>query len=232
MFRRLLPNIVTGLNLLVGFAAVRETFTGNLGAATGLILIGVVLDGFDGWLARWLKTTSDFGREFDSLADLVSFGVAPGVLLLHLFPNELLLCFLPLLCAAVRLARFNLCKETCHFRGLPSPAAAVIIVGIILVETIASGHLQVAVISVSGLMISTVPYPRQIQLRILIPVIVGLVVAILPHQLPLVAGTLYAALGVIQAIGRAVLPLLLRAPQARQAVQHQQGAAHQRANQI
>jgi CDP-diacylglycerol--serine O-phosphatidyltransferase len=127
----LIPTLFTLGNLFCGYASLVQSSGGNLELASMLIIVAAVLDGLDGRIARLTGTTSDFGLEFDSLADVVSFGVAPAILAYHwaLLPGGRLgwsLAFLYVVCAAMRLARFNL-KSMVHdkrfFVGLPSPMA-------------------------------------------------------------------------------------------------------------
>ncbi len=134
-FRRgiyILPSLFTVGNLLCGFAAVVQASLGRFSLAAVLIIIAGVLDGLDGRIARLTGTTSDFGVEFDSLADIISFGVAPAFLVFSwvLYPLGRigwLAAFVFVVCAAMRLARFNIQRsaiEKRYFAGLPSPAAA------------------------------------------------------------------------------------------------------------
>jgi len=131
----LLPTLFTVGNLLCGFSAIILAAAGAIGPAAGLVVLAAVLDGLDGRLARLTGTTSDFGMQFDSLADIVSFGVAPAVLVWHWALEPLhrvgwLACFVFVVCAAMRLARFNIQalqtarQDKRFFVGLPSPAAA------------------------------------------------------------------------------------------------------------
>jgi CDP-diacylglycerol--serine O-phosphatidyltransferase len=128
----LLPTVFTVGNLLCGFASLAAAQAGEFRRAAILIILAGVLDGLDGRIARLTGTTSEFGLEFDSLADVVSFGVAPAYLALTWSPmpeGRISLAFLFLVCAATRLARFNI-RATAgqdsrrFFAGLPSPAAA------------------------------------------------------------------------------------------------------------
>jgi CDP-diacylglycerol---serine O-phosphatidyltransferase len=145
---RPLPTMITLGNLLCGFASIvfamnadhpPANFSGVdcLYAAGMLIFMAMIFDVFDGRVARWTKSTSRFGMEMDSLADVVSFGVAPAVLVwaaidtmgVHPIPARYvwLLLAVYVCCAALRLARYNVEAETGHrdfFFGLPSPAAA------------------------------------------------------------------------------------------------------------
>jgi CDP-diacylglycerol--serine O-phosphatidyltransferase len=127
----LLPTIFTLGNLFCGFFALVLTFRGALASAALLIIAAAVLDGLDGRIARLTGTNSEFGRQFDSLADLVSFGVAPALLayrwaLVSLDRLGWLVAFLFVVCAAMRLARFNLRASVAdmrYFAGLPAPSA-------------------------------------------------------------------------------------------------------------
>jgi CDP-diacylglycerol---serine O-phosphatidyltransferase len=113
----------------------------NLMLSGWLIFLAMVFDGLDGYAARLARTTSDFGAQLDSLCDVVSFGVAPGFLLVKMCPRFTvvhdqavwIMAAAYAACAALRLARFNVetndDDEHLHFRGLPSPAAAAVIAG-------------------------------------------------------------------------------------------------------
>jgi CDP-diacylglycerol--serine O-phosphatidyltransferase len=135
-FRRgiyLLPSIITVGNMFCGYACVVYAMRGELDTAAPFIGFAVVLDMLDGRIARMTKTTSAFGLEFDSLADVVSFGLAPAVLAFAWGLSELgrvgwAAGFIYLTAAAMRLARFNIQTTTQpdkrYFIGMPSPAAA------------------------------------------------------------------------------------------------------------
>lgn len=134
-FRRsfyLLPNLCTAMNMFCGFYAVVASINGKFVMAAYLILIAGVLDNLDGKIARATRSTSKFGIEFDSLADVVSFGFAPGMMMYLWALSSLgrigwLAAFLFLACGALRLARFNTQVDTVssdHFVGLPIPAGA------------------------------------------------------------------------------------------------------------
>ena len=128
----LLPTVFTVGNLFCGFGSIMQAGAGKFGWAALLILIAGVLDGLDGRIARLTNTTSEFGIEFDSLADIVSFGVAPAFLafgwaLAPLDKLGWLVAFVYVVCVAMRLARFNIQRQAVDkrfFAGLPSPAAA------------------------------------------------------------------------------------------------------------
>jgi CDP-diacylglycerol--serine O-phosphatidyltransferase len=128
----LLPHLLTTANLFFGFYAIVHAFTGKPDlAALGIILAGVC-DALDGRVARLARTTSRFGVEYDSIADTVSFGVAPAMLAFSAGHLQVLgrpgwvLAFLFTACAALRLARFNVAtgRYKGRFEGMPSPAAA------------------------------------------------------------------------------------------------------------
>ena len=131
----LLPNLITTASLFAGFYAIVAAINGRFVAAAWAIFIALVLDGLDGRIARITHSTSDFGMQYDSLADLVSFGVAPGLLvyLWALQPYKQfgwVAAFLFVVCGALRLARFNVqtgSMDPRYFNGLPIPAAAMMI---------------------------------------------------------------------------------------------------------
>ena len=136
----LLPNLVTTGGLFAGFYGIVATMNGDYNLAAWFILISAVFDALDGKVARLTGTTSRFGVEYDSLVDLVSFGVAPGLLMyswaLHPFGKfGWLAAFLYVVCGALRLARFNVqvnTVESRRFVGLPIPAAAGMVASCVL----------------------------------------------------------------------------------------------------
>lgn len=136
----LLPSLFTIGNLLCGFYAIVAVYNDDYPIAALAILVALVLDFLDGAVARITNSSSDFGIELDSLADLVSFGVAPAVLayVWALRPFERLgwlACFLFVICGALRLARFNIQARNLdkrYFVGLPIPAAAGLVASFVL----------------------------------------------------------------------------------------------------
>lgn len=128
----ILPNLFTTGSLFAGFYGIVSTLNGNYLTAAWFILIASVFDGLDGKVARLTGTVSKFGVEYDSLADLVAFGVAPGLLMYSWALKPFgklgwLAAFLYVVCGALRLARFNVqvtTVESKRFVGLPIPAAA------------------------------------------------------------------------------------------------------------
>lgn len=133
-----IPNFVTCLNLFSGCLGIVFAFQGNLIWASYAIVIAAILDFFDGMLARLLKAYSEIGKELDSLADVVSFGVLPSVIIYHLFALSpqpefdatwlSLSAFVIAVFSALRLAKFNIdTRQSENFIGLPTPANALLI---------------------------------------------------------------------------------------------------------
>ncbi len=169
----ILPNLFTAGSLFCGFFSLLRTMQEDFYAAAILILIAGFLDGIDGKIARFTNTSTRFGVEFDSLADVVSFGVAPGILVyawaLEPFGRlGWLAAFLYVICGAMRLGRFNIQVtnvESRFFSGLPIPAAAGLIATVILLyynlgDTGVSKHLTILIITyvLAFLMVSTIKY--------------------------------------------------------------------------
>lgn len=136
----LLPNLVTTANIFFGFFAIIQAIKGSYIQAAYAIVAAAIFDLLDGRLARLTRSTSKFGAEYDSLCDLVSFGLAPAIVL-YLWALQpygrlgWLACFLYVTCGALRLARFNVqahVVEKAYFQGLPIPMAAGIVASSIL----------------------------------------------------------------------------------------------------
>src|SRR5438128_2685254 len=149
----IVPSLFTVGNIFCGFYSIVSTLRGNWDYAAILIGIGYILDGLDGRVARLTKTASDFGLQLDSLADVITFGIAPGVLAFswgfgasegiegsvarHVHQLGSLASFAFVVCGALRLARFNLqakLPETTskrYFVGLPIPAGAGMIAAVV-----------------------------------------------------------------------------------------------------
>ena len=133
----LLPNLFTTGAMFSGFYAITSAINHHFEAAAVALFIAMILDGLDGRVARMTNTQSEFGVQYDSLSDMVSFGVAPGlVMYLWAFSSlgkvGLFAAFVHTAGGALRLARFNTQVETAdkrYFQGLPSPAAAAILAG-------------------------------------------------------------------------------------------------------
>ncbi|HEY9017075.1 CDP-diacylglycerol--serine O-phosphatidyltransferase [Thiomicrospira sp.] len=135
----LLPNLMTTLALFAGFYAVIAGMNGDFMAGAIAVFIAMVFDGLDGRIARMTNSSSAFGAEYDSLADMVSFGLAPALLMYVWVLNEFgklgwLVAFIFTAGAALRLARFNTqvgVADRRYFQGLPSPAAAALLAGFV-----------------------------------------------------------------------------------------------------
>jgi CDP-diacylglycerol--serine O-phosphatidyltransferase len=137
----LLPNILTTAGLFSGFFAIVSSMNGRFEAAAVAIFVAMIFDGLDGRVARMTNTQSEFGAEYDSMADMVSFGVAPAIVaynwgLTGLGKIGWLAAFIYVAAAALRLARFNTqigVADNRYFQGLASPAAAALVAGLIWV---------------------------------------------------------------------------------------------------
>lgn len=137
----LLPNLFTTGALFAGFYAIVQAMNGKFESAAVAVFIAMVLDGLDGRVARMTRTQSEFGAEYDSLSDMVSFGVAPSLLMYEWAFRDLgkigwFAAFIYCAGTALRLARFNTNHDTIDkrfFQGLPSPAAAALVAGFIWV---------------------------------------------------------------------------------------------------
>ena len=169
----MLPNLLTSASLFGGFYAIIATINGRFETAAIAILISCVFDALDGKIARFTHTTSQFGAEYDSLSDLVAFGVAPGLLAFQWALEPFgrlgwLASFMYVICAALRLARFNVQQDSSdvnYFKGLPVPGAASFIASLILFTSALNGlngskHILVIILMylLSFLMVSSLDY--------------------------------------------------------------------------
>ena len=175
---RHIPNTVTCCNLLSGCVAIVMAHQGCYQAALGFIVLGAIFDFFDGLLARALKAYSPLGKELDSLADDVTFGVAPAMMLFSLMHEVALpawlapvagllpyAAFLIAAFSALRLAKFNIdTRQTTSFIGLPTPANALfwgsLIVGahdFLVADTLAFLYLIILVLLTSWLLVAEIP---------------------------------------------------------------------------
>ena len=135
-----LPNTLTLCSMLLGFYSILSSLKGNYEHAAGAILFATIFDGLDGWVARLTNSTTKFGIELDSLSDLVSFGVAPAVMMYKwaLAPFGRIgwaAAFWFMACGALRLARYNVqmgSTESKSFTGMPIPGAATIVASLVL----------------------------------------------------------------------------------------------------
>lgn len=220
MYIYVLPNLMTTGNLFCGFFAVIQSIKGNYLFAAYAIVVAAVFDQLDGRLARLTRSTSKFGAEYDSLCDLVSFGMAPGVLLFlwALQPFGRLgwvACFLFVACGALRLARFNVqahVVEKNYFQGLPIPMAAGIVASSVLafqeleLEPTGNYGLLAMTILLALVMVSNFRFRsfKDLDLKERLPfryLILGLgvlvVVALYPEVMLFVLFMGYAALGAV-----------------------------------
>jgi len=174
----IIPNLVTTANLYCGFTSITAAIHGDFQTAAWFIIAAAIFDALDGRVARMAKATSKFGVEYDSLSDLVSFGMAPG-LLLYTWALEpfgrlgSLASFLYVCCAALRLARFNVNTETvskAFFQGVASPIAAGAVATFVIFngatgfpsDTSWFGREAIALIealALGSLMVSSIPFP-------------------------------------------------------------------------
>ena len=217
----LLPNLITTAALFAGFFAVVAGMNGDFVAAALAVLVAGLLDTADGRVARWTRTESQFGAEYDSLSDMVAFGVAPALVAFSWGLDNLgqagwVATFVYMACAALRLARFNTKGDNKTFTGLASPAAAAIIAclvwtwtdfGLGVPSAAAAVSMGIVVVAVGLLMVSNFIYfsPKVLELKGRVPFItlvaVVLVFAVLfldPPRVLLAIALIYAASGPVQ----------------------------------
>ena len=169
---RTIPNIITALALCAGLLSIRFSIEGHFDYALAAIVASAVLDGLDGRLARMLGATSRFGAEFDSLADFLSFGLAPIILLFfwaaEAISSSVSLCLMAFaLASALRLAQFNaqvVSQEEkwrkAYFIGMPTPSAAMAVLLPVSIVAPGEGSMQwvgMHTLLIAFLMISTIP---------------------------------------------------------------------------
>jgi len=192
----LVPATITSIGLLSGFYSMVSAVNGHFEVAAVMIVIAFVCDGLDGRIARASRTSSQFGVEYDSLSDVVAFGVAPAMLayswaLRPIGSLGIAVAGLFVLCAALRLARFNVqtaSADKSRFVGLPVPGAAVMLSGLALAysyfeldspRTLCTLMVPIT-LALGGLMISRVPYPSfktiKLEKRAQVELIIGMMV--------------------------------------------------------
>ncbi len=165
--KKQISNCFTLCNLILGFSALIAVLKSDFGIAALMILLAVVFDGLDGRVARRLQTSSSFGKELDSLSDLVSFGIAPAILVYAQFyqAQPLLWSYvIPVffaLCGAIRLARFNTLNIHEYFLGVPITLAG----GLVAIFSLLGGQLHLLWVSsfltlLGLLMISNIRIPK------------------------------------------------------------------------
>jgi CDP-diacylglycerol--serine O-phosphatidyltransferase len=171
-FAYFLPNTFTALNMACGFTAILLSMNGDFYKACMLIVLGAIFDSVDGRVARLTNTQSSFGEQFDSLSDLLSFGMSPALIYYFRFLTDagrpgMIVAFLFVLCGALRLARFNANidkNKSDYFQGLPIPGGATAVIGLVLIS-LRFPEVNLNFITVpyllfyAILMISNVPFP-------------------------------------------------------------------------
>ena len=173
--RSIIPSLFTVMNLFSGFVAVKTAMVDNNFVAAGwYIVLGAAFDGLDGIMARLTKSSSEFGVELDSLADVVTFGIGPSAILYKLYffqypGTGLLFAALPAIAGAIRLARFNVQLvgfDKDYFRGLPIPSAAILVISYVMfhhvnlpeADKLSDPWIWIVTITAALLMVSTVKY--------------------------------------------------------------------------
>ncbi len=231
----ILPNAFTLGNLFFGFWAIIAALRGDFSLAAWLIVVAAVADGLDGRIARFARTGSPFGTELDSLVDLVSFGVAPAILvykqLLETGDWSWALAFIYVAAVAVRLARFNIeqgGQAHLHFHGLPSPVAGVTLASFYpfsqtgLFAGYVSGWpwtqlIGGGMIVLAGLMLSHVIYPAIPRLSVRNPsgraaiALLLIAVALLiwnPQLVVFPVSLIYITVGVVRTVALGLLDIL------------------------
>ena len=198
--RYLLPNSVTLGSMFCGFLSIIYSSSGRFEKAALAIAVAIILDGLDGRVARKFNATSKFGIEFDSFSDLVSFGVAPAILMYNWcfrVPADefgVLVSFIFALCAASRLARFNLADENlAGFMGLPTPGAAGVVAACInfapqpQFTALSLGASTALMLSLSYLMVSkyafiSIKKVQVVKMRLFMRVLIGAAIALIWYR--------------------------------------------------
>lgn len=215
----LLPNLITAGSMFAGFYVIIASTDGNFVRAAWFILLSAILDGLDGKVARLTGTTSKFGVELDSLADVIAFGVAPGVLMYTWALKPFgklgwLAAFLYVVCGALRLARFNVqvsTVESKRFIGMPIPAAACIVATCVLLffelggtGTIKMFSVVLLVFLLAFLMVSNIKYfslkdpdlfKRQPFMLLVFAIMTLIVIVAQPEIMLFIIGMVYMASG-------------------------------------
>ncbi len=218
----IVPSLITSAALFSGFYAIIASINDQFYMAAWAILLAIFLDGMDGRVARLTGATSHFGVEYDSLSDLVAFGVAPAIMMYNWVLQPFgkigwMAAFLMVICAALRLARFN--TQTVEvaknrFVGLPVPAAAGLLATIILLtrgsqelDGVTAILVVITVYSVALLMVSNIPYTsfKHIKLgqkrpfhKTLWVILIALMIAMFPHTILFLLGVVYVGQGPLE----------------------------------
>lgn len=168
MITKSIPNMCTLGNLFLGMIAILLAVDGKYSLAAIMVIVAMLLDGLDGRMARVLNAQSEFGKELDSLSDMISFGVAPAVIMYMVAFHDAnsalawtVTAIFPM-CGALRLARFNVRPGVPgYFTGLPIPAAGGVLATLSLFHNdISLLYMSIAMLLVSYLMVSSMRYPN------------------------------------------------------------------------
>ncbi|MCL6599309.1 CDP-diacylglycerol--serine O-phosphatidyltransferase [Alicyclobacillus macrosporangiidus] len=221
MLIKMVPSLLTVGNLVLGMVALVLALQGFTADAALLVVIGMVLDGMDGRVARWLQAESAFGKELDSLSDIVTFGVAPALIMYEVvlqnegWPGLVLATLFPV-CGALRLARFNVqTKSTHYFVGLPITAAGGILSTMALYKNVlypSDVILPLGMLVLALLMISQVRYPNFKKVAfprsaiVMVPLLAILVCAVFRYQHSAVNRLIFIPLAVyaLYGVGRMI----------------------------
>ncbi|WP_425596319.1 CDP-diacylglycerol--serine O-phosphatidyltransferase [Nitrosophilus kaiyonis] len=225
----ILPNLFTAASAFIGVISIIAASKGEFEKAAWLILLSLIFDGLDGRIARLTHTTSKFGMEFDSLADIVAFGAAPAMLLYFCCGNEFgrfgsLVSAIFVVFGAIRLARFNVMapsSEPSVFIGVPIPTAAVFIaVWILMYQKYPmlkdfSLLLLIGALICAFLMVSNIRYPsfKKIELKkmYVIKILIILIITFsLLYLYPIEGITVFITIYILYGIFRALFYVLLR----------------------
>lgn len=234
----ILPSLFTCGNISCGYLSIVSSIDGDFTGSAWFLILAIALDISDGKVARLTKTTSEFGIQLDSLSDLISFGVAPSVMMYQLVLNSMdkvgiAIAVLYVVCSALRLARFNVRTqngiESRSFIGLPTPASAGLLISFVLSYQLfiaAPGQdltfktipilmknmpvffkmMPIAVVILSLLMVSNVPYvsfkkldlsrPKAFRLLVLVIILLFLIITF-PQNIVFVLFSLYVFSGIL-----------------------------------
>ncbi len=226
----LLPHLFTLGNLAAGVVSTIFTMEGSYTLGALAVFASMLFDALDGRMARWLRVQGDFGKQLDSLADLVAFGAAPALLMYRLnlqylgYPGMAIAVLFPV-AGALRLARFNLIKTTGYFIGLPITAAGGLVASFVIYgRKLDHWAFSAAMVVIALLMVSAIRYPdfkkaswRQIRVApFVLPTLATLVILrASPRTVFFLPLLIYAASGVylklVQGWDRSVAPLLRNA---------------------
>jgi CDP-diacylglycerol--serine O-phosphatidyltransferase len=244
----LIPNLVTTAGLFAGFYSIIATVDHRYRTAASMLLVAQLCDLLDGRIARLTRSSSSFGVQYDSLADVIAFGVAPGILV-YIWALRpwgrwgWLAASLYVACGALRLARFNVqvgTVEKRHFVGLPIPAAAGVIAATVLLhyhlggQGTANKHITMLLViyGVAALMVSEIRYFSFKEMRLHhrhpFPVLLGLILIVMltigaPEVMLFLGMATYALSGPVAALLRLVTVRRTRARARRGATGHEHG---------